>query len=132
MYNNAPNIYKRQSVEFASPGKLIVMLYDAAIKDLKIADKAILENDIPKAHERLVLCQDIFRELMSSLDKRYPLAEELQNIYDFIISQLIQANLRKDREIINSLLPMVTELRDAWQQAERLSKQQKATGVAHA
>ncbi|MFT9456444.1 MAG: flagellar export chaperone FliS [Liquorilactobacillus hordei] len=117
-YENVKKSYLKNQVMSASPNKLIEMLYQGAIKSVKIAGLAI-ENDNPKkAHKELVRAQDILMELKNSLnteiESRVP--TDLEALYDFMNEQLVKANIRKDQTLLPPVVKMLTELLDAWQQ----------------
>ena len=81
MYTANPyNIYKQNSVNMASSQQLLLMLLDGAVKYTKIARMAILNKDIARAHKELVRVQDIFLELMITMDKNTKYMEDLYNI----------------------------------------------------
>ena len=102
MYTANPyNVYKQNSVNMVSSQQLLLMLLDGAVKYTKIARMAILNKDIPRAHKELVRVQDIFLELMITMDKNAGYMEDLYNLYDFIKNELAKANLRKDVNIID-------------------------------
>ena len=106
MYTANPyNIYKQNSVNMASSQQLLLMLLDGAVKYTKIARMAILNKDIARAHKELVRVQDIFLELMITMDKNTKYMEDLYNIYDFIKNELVKANIKKDITIIDNALP---------------------------
>ena len=113
MYTSNPyNIYKQNSVNMASSQQLLLMLLDGAVKYTKIARMAILNKDIARAHKELVRVQDIFLELMITMDKNTKYMEDLYNIYDFIKNELAKANIKKDITIIDNTLPLIEEIRD--------------------
>ena len=113
MYTANPyNIYKQNSVNMASSQQLLLMLLDGAVKYTKIARMAILNKDIARAHKELVRVQDIFLELMITMDKNTKYMEDLYNIYDFIKNELVKANIKKDITIIDNTLPLIEEIRD--------------------
>ena len=124
MYTSNPyNTYKQNSVNMASKEKLLLMLLDGAVKYTKIAKTAIQEKDIVRAHKELIRVQDIFLELMVTMDKssgKY--MEELYNIYDFIKNELGRANIKKDVKIIDSLLPIIEDVRDMWYEVDKKIK----------
>jgi flagellar protein FliS len=120
----AGNQYRQQSAMTASPGELTLMLYDGCIKNLKLAKIHIGTNDFIKANEVLQKAQAIVNELMRSLDMRYELSKQLMQLYDYIINVIVWANVKKDVEKIDESIEMVTELRNTWQQAVRLHRQQ--------
>ena len=123
MYSANPyNIYKQNSVNMASSQQLLLMLLDGAVKYTKIARMAILNKDIPRAHKELVRVQDIFLELMITMDKNTRYMEDLYNLYDFIKNELAKANLRKDINTIDEVLPLIEEIRDMWYEVDKKIK----------
>ncbi|KEI76704.1 flagellar biosynthesis protein FliS [Clostridium botulinum B2 128] len=124
---NAYNTYKNNSVNFASKDQLLLMLVDGAVKFSKIARQSILDKDIVKAHENLVKTQDIFYELMATLDVNQAgsWGQQLMSIYEFIVRRLGEANIKKDTEIMDKVIPLIEDIRDTWYEAEKLSKQTK-------
>ena len=109
--------YKRSSVETVSPGKLLLMLYDGALKNINNATLAIKDNNINQAHNDIVKTQDIIVELMSTLDMSYDISKSLFSLYDYIMNRLIEANINKDAVILAEVGAFVGELRDIWQEA---------------
>lgn len=127
-YANAGNQYKQQSAMTASPGELTLMLYDGCIKDLKLARIQIEADDFIKSNESLQKAQAILAELMRSLDMRYDIAKQLMSLYDFILETVVWANVKKDIQKIDEALALVTDIRDTWQQAVRINRQQTSSG----
>ena len=126
MYTSNPyNIYKQNSVNMASSQQLLLMLLDGAVKYTKIARMAILNKDIARAHKELVRVQDIFLELMITMDKNAKYMEDLYNIYDFIKNELAKANIKKDITIIDNTLPLIEEIRDMWYEVDAKIKSGK-------
>ena len=126
MYTANPyNIYKQNSVNMASSQQLLLMLLDGAVKYTKIARMAILNKDIARAHKELVRVQDIFLELMITMDKNTKYMEDLYNIYDFIKNELVKANIKKDITIIDNTLPLIGEIRDMWYEVDKKIKSGK-------
>ncbi|MBZ9624581.1 flagellar export chaperone FliS [Clostridium sp. FP2] len=123
-YGNAFNTYKNNSVNFASKDQLLLMLVDGAVKFSKIGKQAILDKDIKKAHENIVKTQNIFYELMATLDVNSggQWAENLMRIYDFIVRRLTDANIKKSEKIMNEIIPLIEDVRDTWNEAYKLSK----------
>lgn len=126
MYTANPyNIYKQNAVNMASSQQLLLMLLDGAVKYTKIARMAILNKDIARAHKELVRVQDIFLELMITMDKNTKYMEDLYNIYDFIKNELVKANIKKDITIIDNTLPLIEEIRDMWYEVDAKIKSGK-------
>ncbi len=126
MYNagaNAYNAYKNNSVNYASKEQLLLMLLDGAVKFAKMARQAILDKDIIRSHENLVKTQDIFTELMITLDQNAgEWAVNMYEIYDFIKEKLFEANLKKDVKVLDEVMPLIEEVRNTWQEAYEVSK----------
>jgi len=123
-YGNAFNTYKNNSVNFASKDQLLLMLVDGAAKFSKIGMQAILDKDIKKAHENIVKTQNIFYELMATLDvaKGGEWANSLMKVYEFITRRLTDANIKKSEEIMNEIIPLIDDVRDTWNEAYKVSK----------
>ena len=121
--NNAFNVYKNNSVNYASKEQLLLMLVDGAVKFAKIAREALAEKDIRKSHENLVKVQDIFAELMVSLDQNAgEWANQMYKVYDFIKTRLFEINLKKDVTMMDELMPVIESVRDTWHEAYEISK----------
>lgn len=121
--NNPYNAYKNNTVNMASKEQLLLMLVDGAVKYTKIARLAIEKKDIQKAHEELVRVQNIFTELMSTLDRS--LGEDFESLfklYGFIKDRLVQANIKKDIQIIDEVLPLIEGVRDIWYEVIKKAK----------
>jgi flagellar secretion chaperone FliS len=125
--NNAYNAYKNNSVNFASKEQLLLMLLDGSIKFAKIARQAILEEDINKAHENLVKTQNIYYELIISLDVTNcgDWANNLMDIYRFILDKLVETNMKKDTKVLDEIMPLIEDVRETWNEAYKISKGSK-------
>mgnify|MGYP000846721044 CR=1 FL=1 len=116
-YSNACEIYQNNQVNTSSRGKLVVMLYDGALKFLRFAMIALEEKKLDQANNNLIKAQDILNELMSTLNfDAGEISKELYRLYDFINQELLDANIHKDGEKIKKVYSMLEELRDAWSQ----------------
>lgn len=108
--------YKRTQISTANQGKLIVMLYDGAIKFLNIA----IENMEPRTYDvvnnNIIKTQDIITELLVSLNMEEggEISQSLFNLYLFFKRTLLEANMNKDPELLRNIIAMLKELRDAW------------------
>ncbi|MBI6872726.1 flagellar export chaperone FliS [Clostridium aciditolerans] len=124
---SAYNAYKTNSVNYASKEQLLLMLLDGAVKFAKVGRQAIIDKDIKKSHENIIKTQDIFYELMATLDvtKGGDWANSLMNIYDFIVRRLTDANIKKDAAIMDEVIPLIEDVRDTWNQAYKVSKLEK-------
>jgi len=117
MINSRPqDAYRRQDVLTASSADLIVMLYDALKKNIILGRRGIEKRDIMAAHRHLMKAQDIVEELIGSLDMNYQISEELLAMYEFILRQLQDANIHKDKKPLEPVAEMVDSIRDAWKE----------------
>jgi len=115
MVSNPYRTYLKNEIEGATKGKLILLLYDGAIKFLRQANKYIELKDIPNAHQNIIKAENIIYELMSTLNMDAgEIAENLLKLYDFMVWQLIEANKEKNSEKINTVIKLLTNLREAW------------------
>ena len=111
-YTNQQNAYRKASVNTLDQNKLIVMLYDGAIKQAGFAVEHIKKNEIEKAHNALVKAKNIVSELMSSLnmEKGGEVAKNLKSLYAFMFSQLIEANMNKESKPVVTVIGLLKEL----------------------
>lgn len=116
--------YKEARVTTASGGRLIVMLYDAAINHLTLSIEAIETRAYEDAHNHLVKAQDILSELMDSLDMKYEVSHGLYALYEYCTERLIAANMAKESEPVTEVLGYLSELRDSWKQALKGDQQE--------
>lgn len=124
MYSNGYNIYKTNSVNYASKDQMLLMLVDGAVKFAKIGRQAILDKDIQKAHNSLMRVQDIFTELIVTLDTdKAEWMKPLKDVYFFIKEKLVEANMSKKIETVDEVLPLIEEVRDLWHEAYKRAKQ---------
>ncbi len=124
--NNAFNVYKNNSVNYASKEQLLLMLVDGAVRFSKIAREALAEKDIKKSHENLVKAQNIFTELMVSLDQNAgEWANKMYRVYDFIKTRLFEINLKKDVDMMDELMPVIDDVRNTWHEAYEISKKSR-------
>ena len=123
---NAYAQYNNSKILTASPAELTLMLYEGAIKFCNIAIVAIEEKDIPKAHNNIVKVQKIIDHLRATLDMKYPVAKEFDNIYAYLSQRLIMANVKKDTEILNEILEHLRSVRDTWKEVMRINREKGA------
>src|SRR5690349_18377219 len=112
------NRYLADSVDTASPGKLLIMLYDRLVLDLAQAEEAIRTSDRDQASERLNHAQAIIMELRTTLDlDAWSGAAGLASLYGWLLTELIQANIKRDADKVAACRGIVEPLRDAWREA---------------
>ena len=115
--------YNNSKILTASPAELTLMLYDGAIKFCNVADVAIEQNDIEKAHTNIVKAQKIVDYLRQTLDMKYPVAKDFDNIYSYVGGRLVQANMKKDREILAECTGHLRSVRDTWKEVMRINRE---------
>jgi flagellar secretion chaperone FliS len=110
--------YKQQSILTATPGQLVVMLYDGCLRFLHQAAYAMRGGDVAESNARLTRAEAIIEELHSTLDmeKGGVVASRLQGIYVFCSKHLLEARMNREPENIEKVSELLTELRDAWAQ----------------
>lgn len=120
-----PNRYEQYSsnkVMTASPAELTLMLYEGAIKFCNIAIAAIDNKDVEKAHIHIQKIERIIDYLRQTLDMKYPVAEHFERIYTYLSQRLIEANVKKDREILEEVNGHLRMLRDTWKEVMRTGR----------
>ena len=104
--------YKNNKIMSASGPELTLMLYDGTIKFLNVADFAIEKGDIQKAHDNIIKTERIIDYLRSTLDMKYPVAQDFENMYSYISRRLVEANISKDRDIVAEINEHMHAIRD--------------------
>ncbi len=115
-YGRYQNAYRQAAVGTMDQNKLIVMLYDGAIRQTKLAIQSMQNGQIEKVHNSLVKSKNIISELMASLDleKGGDIAKNLQSLYVYMFGQLIEANMTKQTQPAETVLRLLIQLREAW------------------
>ena len=114
--------YNNSKILTASPAELTLMLYDGAIKFANIAVMGMEQNDIQKAHNNIIRVQRIIEEFRNTLDRKYPVAEDFDRIYVYLLKRLYEANVKKDKEIMEEALTHLRSMRDTWIQVMKANK----------
>lgn len=136
-YNNAYNAYKDINVKTASQGRLIVLLYEGAVKQLTLAssffdaNQALPVKNIENFGKAVMKAQEIITELQVSLDmeKGGEIANNLMALYIFFNKELTDANIKKDKSKIDSTLKMMKDLCESWRQASESSANAPAATI---
>lgn len=121
--------YQQNQVQTANPEKLIILLYEGAIKFLGQAKVAVEQKEYDKANNYIGRTQDIISELMTSLNMEFEIAKNLYSLYDYLFHRLIQANVKKDITIIKEVQDMMSELKETWAQAIVMTKSGNAVST---
>lgn len=124
MVNNAEgyNTYLRSKIMTATPAELTLMLYEGAIKFANKAVMAIEKKDMQEAHNNIMRTQRIIEEFRATLDFRYPVAKEFDNVYEYLLGRLVEANLKKDTEILEECLGHLRTMHDTWKEVMKRAK----------
>ena len=120
---NAYAQYKNSKILTASPAELTLMLYEGAIKFCNIAITAIEQKDIEKAHINIVKTQRIIEHFRLTLDMKYPVAQDFDRVYEYLVRRLVQANIKKDKEILEEVLTHLHSMRDTWKEVMRINRE---------
>ena len=118
---NAAQLYKNNSIQTASPAKLVLMLYDGAIKFMNIAKDGMIEKNIEKTNTHIIKAERVINELRSTLDFKYEVAKDFEIVYDYIYRRLIDANIHKDEAALDEALKYTREMRETWLEVMRLN-----------
>lgn len=120
---NAYAQYNNSKILTASPAELTLMLYEGAIKFCNIAVVAIEHKDIEKAHTNIIKAQKIIDYFRQTLDMKYEVAKDFDRVYTYLERRLVEANMKKDKEILEEVLTHLRSMRDTWKEVMRLNKE---------
>ncbi len=120
---NAYAQYNNSKILTASPAELTLMLYEGAIKFCNIAIAAIEQKDIEKAHINIVKTQRIVEHLRMTLDMKYEIAKDFNRVYEYLLTRLLQANIKKDTEILEEVNGHLRSMRDTWKEVIRINRE---------
>ena len=131
-YSNYQNAYKKASVNTLDQNKLIIMLYDGAIKNANFAVQYMESGEIEKVHDSLIKTKNIVTELLATLNMEQggEIAKNLKSLYSYMFSQLIEANMEKKSEPVLTVIDLLKELRGAWVQIKEKKKPEEKKGNA--
>jgi len=130
---DALNIYQQTQIKTLSQGKLIIMLYDGAIKNLTLALKEMEEKNYEQTNNYLIKAQEIINELAVTLNlDAGELAHNLLRLYRSMNALLVQANIKNDQDIVKRVVKMLSELRQAWATINYDASSPERGGVASA
>ena len=116
--------YNNSKVLTASPGELTLMLYEGAIKFCNIAIVGVEQKDIEKAHIHITKVERIIDYLRQTLDMQYPVAQDFDRIYAYLSQRLVEANVKKDAEILEEVNGHLRSVRDTWKEVMQICREQ--------
>ncbi|WP_167956047.1 flagellar export chaperone FliS [Anaerosporobacter faecicola] len=114
--------YQNNKVQTATKGELTLMLYDAGIKFVNKAILAIEKKDIQSANNNIKKAEDVIVEFRSTLDHKYAVAHDFDVVYDHMYRRLVEANIKKDKAILEAVLVDFKEMRDIWSQVMKQAR----------
>lgn len=120
---NAYSQYNNSKILTASPAELTLMLYDGAIRFCNIAVLAIEQKDVERAHNHIMKTQRIVDYLRQTLDFKYPVAQDFERMYVYLSQRLLEANLKKDKEILEEVNTHLRDIRDNWKEVMRINRE---------
>ncbi|MCM1171671.1 MAG: flagellar export chaperone FliS [Clostridium sp.] len=123
MAQNAAKAYGTSKIMTATPAELTLMLYDGAVKFCNIAVSSMEKNDYETTNVNIQKCRNIIIELNTTLDHKYPVAEDFQRMYDYIFALLVEANMNKDIEMLQRALEEIRGMRDVWKEVMKKAKE---------
>lgn len=112
--NNAYAQYNNNKILTASPAELTLMLYEGAIKFCNVAIMGLEQNNLEKAHNNIMRTQRIIEEFQITLNFDYPVANDFNNVYEYILRRLREANSKKDKAILEEVNGHLRGMRDTW------------------
>lgn len=124
MNNNPYAQYQNSKILTASPAELTLMLYDGAIKFANIAIMEMRQEkpDMEKVHKNIVKVQRIIEEFRSTLNRDYPIAQDFDNVYVYLLQRLLEANIKKEPEIMEEVLTHIRSMRETWAEVMKKNK----------
>lgn len=117
--------YKKTSINTMTKAELLLLLFDEAIKKLNQSKILMEKGDFKSAGTILEKTRKVFNYLIITLDDKYPLSQELADMYMFFNGEIVKASLLKSEKHIDGILPMVKELRNTWAEADKIAKTSK-------
>ena len=108
--------YKNSKLMTATPAELTLMLYEGAIKFANIALMAMEKKDPAKAHENIVKVEKIIQNFRDTLDRKYPVSQDFENVYVYLLRRCHEANITKDPAIMEEILTHLRSMRDTWKE----------------
>ena len=120
--NSAYAQYNNSKILTASPAELTLMLYEGAIKFCNIAIVGIEHKDVEKAHNNIMKTQRIIEEFQITLNHDYPVAKDFDVVYSYLLRRLVEANIKKDKEILEEVLMHLRTMRDTWKEVMRRAR----------
>lgn len=113
----AVQIYQNSKINTATAPELTLMLYEGAIKFCNRALEGLKEKNIAKTHNNIIKVEKIIIEFRATLDFQYKVAQDFDRVYDYLYRRLVEANLKKEKEILEEVNDYLHDMRDTWKEA---------------
>lgn len=124
MIPNQYEKYKQQSLMTMTQGEMLIKLCDEVLKQLALATMSLEKKDYATSNASLQKSQRIVNHLRATLNFKYDISNNLDALYEFFVNKMIESNIKKTAAPIEEILPMMTELRDSFAQADRTVRMQ--------
>lgn len=111
--------YKQQAINSMTSGELLLLLYDELVKRGTMASIALGKEDYPTFEAAIDRCTDIVNYLDETLDRKYDISRDLSRLYEYFTYQLGRIKIGRNKKELESLRPMLADLRDAFHSAEK-------------
>ena len=111
--------YANNRIMTATPGELTLMLYEGAIKFCNIAVEAMKKKELEKAHVNIIKVENIIMEFQTALKHEYPVSKDFDQVYSYLMKRLVDANVKKDPEVLEEVLEHLRTMRDTWKEVMR-------------
>ena len=125
--NNPYAAYQKNKIQTASPAELTLILYDAAIKFCNVALRAIEEDDVESRHTNIVKAEKIIEEFLATLNYKYEVAKDFEQVYNYIYHLLVEANIHNDAEKLEEALQHLRDMREIWKEIMKQARQMEAS-----
>lgn len=126
MQKNPYQAYRQQSVMTMTQGEMLNKLFEETVKQLTFAEVYMQDKDYTKTNDALQRAQRILNHLKATLNFDYDISNNLAALYDFFVSKIVEANIKKKPEPIREILPMVKELQETFVQADKQARAPKS------
>ena len=114
--------YNTNKIMNASPAELTLILYDGEIKFCNMEIMGIEQKDMQKANDNIKKVQRIIDEFRATLDMKYPVAEDFDRVYKYLLSRLLEANIKKDKAILEEVNEHLHSMRDTWKEVMKRAR----------
>lgn len=116
--------YKRQSVETMTPVEVVIRLYSEIEKQCAIGMDFVEKKNYAKSNDAFIKAEDCIDALRETLDMSIPISKNLDDLYIFFYKTIVKANINKDLTDLKKVVPMISELRDAWTQISQMTREE--------